>query len=109
MIRVHNQHLPTKAWFATAAILIFLSLRAAPLHAQDDVTTQNGSSALDGGWITGPASNPLSFLNGPANRTYGSSQLYDFADFRPVQDLDSRLPRWLKFEAEERFRFEGYE
>jgi hypothetical protein len=26
-----------------------------------------------------------------------------------VEDLDSRLPRWLKFEAEERFRFEAYD
>jgi hypothetical protein len=109
MIRVHIRHLLAKAWLAAAAIVIFLSVLAAPLYAQDDVTTQNGSSAFDGGWITGPASNPLSFLNGPANRTYGSSQAYDFPDFRPVQDLDSRLPRWLKFEAEERFRFEGYD
>lgn len=98
-----------KVRLAATAILIFASLRAAPLPAQDDVTTQNGSSALDGGWITGPASNPLSFLNGPSNRTYGSNQPYDLPDFGPAGDLDSRLPRWLKFEAEERFRFEGYE
>ena len=34
---------------------------------------------------------------------------YDVPDFRPVADLDGRLPRWLRFEAEERFRYEGYE
>lgn len=92
-----------------AAILICISSFAPPLRAQDDVTTQNGSSALDGGWITGPASNPLSFLNGPVNRTYGSKLPYDFPDFRPASDLDAHLPKWLNVEAEERFRYEGYE
>lgn len=76
--------------------------------AQDDATTQNGSSAVDGGWITGPASNPLSFLNGPAYRTFGSNLPYDFPDVRPVWELDKPLPRWMNFEAEERFRYEGY-
>jgi len=107
-VHLHFRQVIGKVGFASIAILILLSLRAAPLAAQDDVTTQNGSSALDGGWITGPASNPLSFLNGPANRTYGSNLPYDFPDSHPVDELDSRLPRWLKFEAEERFRFEGY-
>lgn len=107
-VRIHFQHLLGKVWFAAIAILISLSLRPTPLEAQDDVTTHNGSSALNGGWITGPASNPLSFLNGPAYRTFGSKLPYDFPDFRPVDELDSRLPRWLRFEAEERFRFEGY-
>ncbi len=109
MVRAHVRRVFAKDWFAATAILIFLSLSAAALRAQDDITTQNGSSALDGGWITGPASNPLSFLNGPANRTYGSSQPYDFPDFRPAGDLDIRLPRRLNFEAEDRFRFEGYQ
>ncbi|MGB0064144.1 MAG: alginate export family protein [Terracidiphilus sp.] len=102
-IRIGNLNL-------TAAILIFVfSFVAAPLRAQDDFTTQHASSALDGGWITGPASNPLSFLNGPANRTYGSKLPYDFPNFRPVSYLDARLPKWLNLEAEERFRYEGYE
>ncbi|MGH9560749.1 MAG: alginate export family protein, partial [Terracidiphilus sp.] len=92
------------------AIPIFGSFFAAiPLSAQDDVTTQNASSAFDGGWITGPASNPLSFLNGPANRTYGSELPYDFLDFRPASYLDARLPKWINFEVEERFRYEGYD
>jgi len=94
---------------SAAAILFFVFSLPAALCAQDDVTTQNASSALDGGWITGPASNPLSFLNGPANRTFGSTLPYDFQDFRPVYDLDEHLPKWINFEAEERFRFEGYE
>jgi len=84
--------------------LIFGSL----LLAQDDVTTRNGSSAVDGGWITGPASNPLSFLNGPEYRTFGSTAAYDFPDFHPASCLDEKLPRWIDIEAEERFRFEGY-
>jgi hypothetical protein len=109
MVHIHVRHILARVWLAAAAILIFISLRVAPLEAQDDITTQNGSSALDGGWITGPASNPLSFLNGPANRTYGSDLPYDFPDLRPARDLDLRLPRWLNFEAEERFRSEGYE
>lgn len=94
----------------TAAILTFVfSFAAAPLHAQDDVTTQNASSTLDGGWITGPASNPLSFLNGPANRTFGSKLPYDFPDFHPASYLDARLPKWINFEVEERFRYEAYD
>lgn len=90
-------------------IMICVFFFAPPLHAQDDVTTQNASSAIDGGWTTGPASNPLSFLNGPVDRTYGSKLPYDIPDFRPAADLDEHLPNWLNFEAEERFRYEGYE
>jgi hypothetical protein len=91
------------------ALMFCLFLAAAPAHAQDDVTTQNGSSALYGGWITGPASNPLSLLNGPANRSFGSNLPYDFPDFHPATTLDGRLPKWLKLEVEERLRSEGYE
>jgi hypothetical protein len=100
-VRIAHLILPT-------AVLIGLFSFPLPIHAQDDLTTSNGSSALDGGWITGPASNPLSFLNGPVNRTTGSPLPYDFPDFRPASDLDAHLPKWLKFEAEERFRVEGY-
>jgi hypothetical protein len=93
----------------TAAIFIFFAFLSPCLRAQDDLTTQNASSALDGGWITGPAANPLSFVNGPASRTYGARLPYDFPDFHPLTDFDERLPRWLRFELEERFRYEGYE
>jgi hypothetical protein len=90
------------------AILAFLivcgALRAL---AQDDVTTQNGSSGYGGGWITGPASNPLSFLNGPALRTTGINTPYDFPDFAPMTALDNRLPAWIGFGLEERLRWEG--
>lgn len=101
-IRIRNLSL-------AATVLIFIFSFVPRLGAQDDVTTQNGSSALDGGWITGPASNPLSFLNGPVNRTYGSRQRYDFPDFHPATSLDAQLPKWFNFEGEERFRYEGYE
>ena len=77
--------------------------------AQDDVTTQHGSSGPDGAWITGPASNPLSFLNGPAYRTFASAAPYRVRDFQPVSLLNQSLPKWIAFEAEERLRFESYQ
>jgi len=89
-----------------AVLLGFAFVGAAA--AQDDVTTQNASSAVGGGWITGPASNPLSFLNGPAYRSFGSASPYDFRDFDPTDRLNRRLPKWIGFEAEERLRFEDY-
>lgn len=93
--------------FIAGWTVFVLSGGAIRLRAQDDLTTQNGSSALDGGWITGPASNPLSLLNGPAFRTFGYAAPYDFPDFHPITSLDRKLPPWLAFQAEERFRFEG--
>jgi hypothetical protein len=87
---------------------LFLLLFAIPLLAQDDVTTRNGSSGYDGAFVTGPASNPLSFLNGFAYRTFGSSAPYLLPDFRPASLLDERLPKWISFGVEERFRYEGY-
>src|SRR5579862_2364644 len=81
---------------------------APPASAQDDITTQNAASGPDGAFITGPASNPLSFLNGPAYRTFGSTAPYDLPDFRPASKLNTRLPQWVGFEAEERLRFEAY-
>ena len=83
-------------------------LLALPACAQDDVTTQNAASGYGGAYITGPASNPLSFLNGPAYRTFGSTAPYLLPDFRPTSLLDERLPKWISFGAEERLRFEGY-
>jgi hypothetical protein len=91
---------------------VFLALSIAtaalPAAAQDDVTTQHGASSYAGGYITGPASNPLSFLNGPAYRTFGSTQRYDLPDFRPASLLNEKLPNWISFGWEERFRYEGY-
>lgn len=91
-----------------AALLVLLAAGSFPGAAQDNATTQNGSTGLNGSWINGPASNPLSFLNGPAARTTASDAPYPFPDFRPVSQLNSELPRWLQFGLEERFRFEGY-
>lgn len=84
-----------------------LILAAIPGRAQDDVTTQNGSSGYHGAFITGPASNPLSFLNGPAYRTTGQNTPYDFPDFAPITALDRQLPAWIGFGLEERLRWEG--
>jgi hypothetical protein len=88
---------------------VALSLLAAsiPALAQDDVTTRNAASAYRGGYITGPASNPLSFLNGPAYRTFGSPEPYDLPDFQPISILNEQLPGWISFGWEERFRYEG--
>jgi hypothetical protein len=92
-----------------ASLLLLGSLGALPASAQDDATTQNGSSGYNGAFITGPASNPLSFLNGPAFRTTGEKTPYDFADFAPMTALDQQLPSWIGFGLEERFRAEGME
>jgi hypothetical protein len=91
-----------------ALIPLLLFGLALPASAQDDVTTQNGASGPDGAFITGPASNPLSFLNGPVYRTFGSTALYDLPDFRPIGQMNTHLPKWIAFEAEERLRFEAY-
>src|SRR5690348_13889223 len=88
-----------------AALLVCMFSIGPRLCAQDDITTRNASSALGGGWITGPASNPPSFRSSHA---HGSRPPYDFPDFHPVSKLDARVPSWLGFEAEERFRFESY-
>jgi len=95
---------------ATSALLFLYAIAAGlPLAAQDDVTTQNGSSGYNGVFITGPASNPLSFLNGAAGRTTGNRAPYDFHDFAPATYLDKELPSWIDVQAEERFRREGYD
>ena len=88
--------------------LLLGALAAARIAAQDDVTTRNAASAYGGGYITGPASNPLSFLNGPAYRTFASTAPYDLPDFKPASLLDERLPDWIQFGVEERLRYEGY-
>jgi hypothetical protein len=90
------------------ATAVVLTAAAFPAYAQDDVTTRNGPSAYDGSFITGPASNPLSFLNGYGYRTFASKSPYLIPDFRPASLLDQQLPGWISFEAEERFRYEGY-
>jgi hypothetical protein len=92
-----------------ASTMLLISTGFLPAFAQDDVTTQNGSSGYNGAWITGPASNPLSFLNGPAFRTTGINTPYDFPDFAPMTALDNHLPSWIGFGLEERLRWEGME
>jgi len=93
-----------------AAVLFLFAIAAGlPLAAQDDVTTRNATSAFNGAYITGPASNPLSFLNGAAWRTTGKSAPYDFHDFAPATYLDAKLPNWIDVQAEERFRYEAYD
>jgi hypothetical protein len=92
-----------------AVLFLFALAAGRPLAAQDDVTTQNATSGFNGVFITGPASNPLSFLNGAAGRTTGNPAPYDFHDFAPATYLDSRLPNWIDVQAEERFRYEAYD
>jgi hypothetical protein len=88
---------------------LFALAAGLPLSAQDDVTTQNATPAYNGAFITGPASNPLSFLNGAAWRTTGNPAPYDFHDFAPFTYIDSKLPKWIDVQAEERFRGEAYD
>jgi hypothetical protein len=92
-----------------AVLFLFALAAGLPLAAQDDVTTQNGTSGFNGIFIPGPASNPLSFLNGAAGRTTGNPAPYDFHDFAPATYLDSKLPKWFDVQAEERFRYEAYD
>ena len=95
-------------WFG--ALLFLISVAAGlPLSAQDDLTTRNATSGYNGAYITGPASNPLSFLNGTAFRTTANPAPYDFHDFAPATNLDDKLPKWIDVRAEERFRYEGYD
>ena len=75
--------------------LILLMALTRTAFAQDDFTTKHAASAYAGGYITGPASNPLSFLNGPAYRTYGSAAPYDFTDIAPASLLNRQLPKWI--------------
>jgi hypothetical protein len=93
----------------SALLFLFVMAAGLPLAAQDDVTTQNATSGYNGAFITGPASNPLSFLNGAAFRTTGNSAPYDFHDFAPATYLDEKLPHWVDVQAEERFRYEAYD
>lgn len=74
--------------------------------AQDDVTTRNAANAYGGGFIAGPAANPLSFLNGPAFRTFGSRTPYVMRDTRPAGTLNERLPSWIALGLEARLRWE---
>ncbi len=81
---------------SVSAVLILIAIAAAlPLAAQDDITTRNATSGYNGAFITGPASNPLSFLNGAAFRTTGNPEPYDFHDFAPATYLDETLPNWI--------------
>lgn len=68
---------------------------ASPILGQDDVTTRNGASAYGGAFITGPASNPLSFLNGDAYLTFASQSPYLIPDFAPAVLLNEQLPKWI--------------
>jgi hypothetical protein len=91
-----------------AVLFLFAIPASLPLAAQDDITTQNATSAFNGAYITGPEANPLSFLNGAAWRTTGNPAPYDFHDFAPATYVDAKLPKWIDLQAEERFRYEGY-
>lgn len=93
----------------SAVLFLFAMAAGLPLAAQDDITTQNATSGYNGAFITGPASNPLSFLNGAAGRTTGNPAPYDFHDFAPATYLDAKLPNWVDVQAEERFRYEAYD
>jgi len=93
----------------SAVVFLFAIATGPPLAAQDDISTQHGTSGFNGVFITGPASNPLSFLNGPGGRTTANPAPYDFHDFAPATYVDAKLPKWIDLAAEERFRYEAYD
>ena len=93
----------------SAMLFLFAIADGRPLAAQDDITTQHGTPGFNGVFMTGPASNPLSFLNGPAWRTTANPAPYDFHDFAPATYLDEKLPHWIDLQAEERFRYEAHD
>src|SRR5580658_4250268 len=103
-MRTVREALCPRSGVVLSAMLFTLVL---PAYAQDDVTTKDAASAYGGAFLTGPASNPLSLLNGYAYRTDGSQAPYLFHEFDPATLLDGQLPRWIGFGVEERFRFEG--
>jgi len=72
----------------SAVLFLFALATGLPLAAQDDITTQNATSAFNGAYLTGPEANPLSFLNGAAWRTTGNPAPYDFHDFARATYLD---------------------
>jgi hypothetical protein len=93
----------------SAVVFLFALVAGLPLAAQDDISTQHATSGFDGVYLTGPANNPLSFLNGPAWRTTGNPAPYDLHDFAPATYVDEKLPKWIDLQAEERFRYEAYD
>jgi hypothetical protein len=93
----------------SVVLFLFAIATGQPLAAQDDITTQNATSGYNGVFITGPSSNPLSFLNGAAGRTTGNPAPYDFHDFAPFTYVDSKFPKWIDLQGEERFRYEAYD
>ena len=93
----------------SAVLFLFAIAAGLPMAAQDDITTQNSTSGYNGIFLTGPASNPLSFLNGARARTTNNPAPYDFHDFAPATYLDEKLPHWIDVQAEERFRYEAYD
>jgi len=104
-IQTALRSLPARVPMALPVVLLAVAVSAS---AQDDVTTRNGASAYGGAFITGPASNPLSFLNGNAYRSFSSQFPYLFPDTAPASMLDRELPVWISFGAEERLRWESY-
>jgi hypothetical protein len=93
----------------SAVLFLFAIAAGLPLAAQDDISTQHATSGFNGIYLTGPANNPLSFLNGPAWRTTGNPAPYDLHDFAPATYLDENLPKWIDLQGEERFRYEAYD
>lgn len=78
------------------ALGLLLSAACSPLAAQyDKVAALQSDSSLTP--IGGPASAPP-LLATP----------YNAPDTRPTGLLNDRLPKWIQFGLEERFRFEGY-
>jgi len=78
-----------------ARLILFFMLSGNQLLAQYDKVAALGSDAS------------MTPIGGPASSPPISTEPYDLHDLRPTGELNDRVPGWLQFGLEERFRVEG--
>ena len=79
-------------WRGLAAVVVALSVH--PLHSQYDKVAALGSDSA------------ITPIGGPASAPPISTEPYGLGDLRPTGALNDRLPTWLQFGLDERFRGE---
>jgi hypothetical protein len=83
-------------WHLARMIAAAVSIGSGTVYGQYDKVAALGSDSS------------LTPIGGPASSPPISAERYDQGDFRPTGALNDRLPRWLQFGLDERFRLEGY-